>query len=58
MEIVLLQVPELPNLPVFENPESGASVKDFLEWYPEVDEWQIAAVPNHEAESLRASAIR
>ena len=46
----------VPVYALFENLESGASVKQFLEWYPEVREWQVAAVLNHEAESLKASA--
>ena len=39
---------------LFENLESGATVKQFLEWYPEVKEWQVAAVLNHEAEHLKS----
>ena len=46
----------VPVYALFENLESGASVKQFLEWYPEVREWQVAAVLNHEAENLKASA--
>ena len=37
-------------------PESGATVNQFLEWFPEVKEWQVAAVLNHEAEHLKALA--
>ena len=39
-----------------ENLESGATVKEFLEWYPEVRKWQVAAVLKHVAEFLRTDA--
>lgn len=45
----------VPVYALFENLESGATVKDFLDWYPEVKEWQVSAVLKHEADSLRAS---
>ena len=32
---------------LFENLECGATVQEFLEWYPEVEEWQVQAVLNH-----------
>ena len=48
----------VPVYALFENLESGATVKEFLEWYPEVEEWQVAAVLQHEAEYLKASAGR
>lgn len=46
----------VPVYALFENLESGATVKDFLEWYPEVKEWQVSAVLNHETESLKTAA--
>lgn len=45
----------VPVYALFENIESGATVKEFLEWYPEVKEWQVAAVLKYEAESLKTS---
>jgi len=44
----------VPAYALFENLQSGATVKDFLEWYPEVKEWQVAAVLNHASESLKS----
>ena len=44
----------VPAYALFENLESGATVTQFLEWYPEVKEWQVAAVLNHEAEHLKS----
>ncbi len=45
----------VPVYALFENLECGATVKDFLEWYPEVKEWQVTAVLGHEAESLKTT---
>ena len=44
----------VPVYALFENLESGATVKQFLEWYPDIEEWQVAAVLNHEAEHLKS----
>ena len=38
----------VPVYALFENLESGATVEQFLEWFPEVKEWQVTAVLNHE----------
>ncbi len=46
----------VPVYALFENLESGATVKDFLEWFPEVKEWQVTAVLRHETESLKETA--
>ena len=43
----------VPVYALFENLEGGATVKEFLEWYPEVKDWQVAAVLKHETESLK-----
>lgn len=44
----------VPLYALFENIESGASVKQFLEWFPDVQEWQVSAVLKHEADVLRS----
>ena len=46
----------VPVYTLFENLESGATVKEFLEWYPNVEEWQVATVLKHETEYLKAPA--
>ena len=51
-----LQGNEGPVYALFENLESGATVKEFLEWYPGVEEWQVAAVLKHEAEYFKTPA--
>ncbi len=43
----------VPVYALFENLESGATVSDFLEWYPEVQDWQILAMLKHEAEYFK-----
>ncbi len=46
----------VPVYALFENLESSATVKEFLEWYPEVRAWQVASVLKHEAEYLKFTA--
>lgn len=46
----------VPVYALFVNLESGATVKQFLEWYPEVEDWQVAAVLKHEAEYFKTPA--
>ena len=46
----------VPVYALFENLESGATVSEFLEWYPEVREWQVAVVLKHETEFLKTTA--
>ena len=41
---------------LFVNLESGATVNQFLEYFPEVKKWRVAAVVKHEAEYLKAPA--
>ncbi len=42
----------VPVKALFENLESGASVEDFLEWFPGVKREQIEAVLDHAQRSL------
>ena len=46
----------VPVYALFENLESGATVNEFLEWYPEVEAWQVESVLKHEAECLKSTA--
>ena len=46
----------VPVYALFENLENGATVKEFLEWYPQVKDWQVAAVLKHESEYLKSTA--
>ncbi len=45
----------VPVYALFENLESGATVKEFLEWYPQVKDWQVSAVLMHESEYLKST---
>ena len=46
----------VPVSALFENLESGATVGQFLDWFPGVEAWQVRAVLEHEAEALRVPA--
>ena len=43
----------VPISALFENLESGATMEQFLDWFPGVEEWQVRAVLQHEAIALR-----
>ncbi|MCY4520466.1 MAG: DUF433 domain-containing protein [Caldilineaceae bacterium] len=43
----------VPVAALFENLESGATVEQFLTWFPGVEEWQVKAVLQHEAKALK-----
>lgn len=42
----------VPVVALFENLEDGASVNDFIEWFPGVGKDQVDAVLEHAAKSL------
>ena len=46
----------VPVFALFENLGSGATVEQFLDWFPEVEEWKVWAVLEHEAEALKVPA--
>ncbi len=48
----------VPVYALFENIASGATVREFLEWYPEVKVCQAAAVLKHETESLKIDQLQ
>ena len=39
----------VPESALFENLKDGATVEQFLEWFPGVDAWKVEAVLAHEA---------
>ena len=43
----------IPLYVLYENLAAGATVKDFVEWFPCVDEVQVQSVLEHEAKLLR-----
>ncbi|HEY3857561.1 MAG TPA: DUF433 domain-containing protein [Verrucomicrobiae bacterium] len=45
----------VPVAALFENLESGATVDDFLEWFPGVSREQVESVLKHAEQSLNAA---
>ena len=46
----------IPLSALYENLASGATIKDFVEWFPGVDEKQVRAVLEHDARALKTAA--
>ena len=42
----------VPLYALFENLESGATIEQFLDWFPGVEERKVRAVLEHEAKAL------
>ena len=45
----------VPVYTLFKNLKDGASVEQFLEWFPGVEGWEVEAVLDHEMKALAAS---
>ena len=45
----------LPLAGLFENLESGATVKEYLEWFDGAEEWKVRAVLQYVADSMKAA---
>ena len=48
----------IPVYALFDNLASGATIDEFVEWFPGVDRQQVRAVLEHEAEALREGLVR
>ena len=48
----------VPLYALFENLAGGATVDEFVEWFPGVDRQQVQAVLEHEAKALRRALAR
>ena len=48
----------IPLSALYENLARGATIKEFVEWFPGVDEQQVRAVLEHEAKALRVAVAR
>ena len=46
----------VPVSALFENLASGATVEEFLDWFPGVEEWKVRAVLDHEARALKGGS--
>ena len=47
----------VPVSALFENLKDGATVEQFLEWFPGVEDWAVEAVLAHEVESLADAKV-
>ena len=43
----------VPLYALFENLAGGATIDEFVEWFPDVDKKQVRTVLEHEAQTLR-----
>ena len=43
---------------LYENLACGATIDEFVEWFPGVERWQVHAVLEHEANVLKAALAR
>ena len=48
----------IPLSALYENLAGGATVDEFVKWFPGVDEQQVCAVLEHEAKMLRTALTR
>ncbi len=48
----------IPLFALYENLAGGATVDEFVEWFPGVEEKQVRAVLEHEARALRTALSR
>ena len=48
----------VPVYALFENLAGGATIDEFVKWFPDVDRRQVQAVLEHEAEALRDALAR
>ena len=54
---LLFRGTRVPVSALFENLRDGASIDDFLEWFPGVTREQVLAVLDHEIDSLKELAL-
>lgn len=52
----VFQGTRVPVAALFENLRDGATIEEFLEWFPGVQRDQVESVLNHEIESLEMTA--
>ena len=48
----------IPLFALYENLAAGATVEDFVAWFPGVDPKQVRAVLEHEAQALKTALAR
>ena len=45
----------VPATALFENLRDGATIDEFLDWFPGVQRWQVESVLDHETQDLKES---
>ena len=53
----VFQGTRVPVSALFENLKEGASIEQFLDWFPGVEEWQVKAVLEYEMKTLIDAAV-
>ena len=48
----------IPLFALYENLAAGATIDEFVEWFPDVEKQQVRAVLEHEAKTLRTAVVR
>ena len=48
----------VPVSALFGNLAEGATIEEFLDWFPGVEEWQVKAVLEHETQNLEVHVNR
>ncbi len=46
----------VPVSTLFENLRDGATLEQFLDWFPGVERWQVESILDHESQELRDTA--
>ena len=47
----------VPLYALFENLASGATIDEFVEWFPDVDKQQVRAVLEHQVKILKSAVL-
>lgn len=47
----------VPVTALFENLRDGATIEQFLSWFPGVERWQVESVLDHETQDLKDSVV-
>ncbi len=55
--VLIFRRTRLPVYSLFENLKEGATVEEFVEWYPGVEEFQVRAVLDHAVKSLQVYLV-
>ncbi|MDE0272960.1 MAG: DUF433 domain-containing protein [Gammaproteobacteria bacterium] len=57
-EALVFRGTRMPVATLFENLKSGATVDEFLEWFPGTTREQVEAVIDHEARSMQSPVVQ